>query len=128
MHTLTRGDTVKKRTKYMITGLLAGVANGFFGAGGGLFLVPLFVGWVGLEQRKAFATSVAVVLPLCVAALVSYVRKGGVGLAAALPYLAGGLVGGLLSGRMFDKIPVIWLHRGFGLLMLYGGLRAVLLL
>lgn len=128
MHTLTRGDTVKKRTKYMITGLLAGVANGFFGAGGGLFLVPLFVGWVGLEQRKAFATSVAVVLPLCVAALVSYVRKGGVDLAMALPYLAGGLVGGLLSGRMFDKIPVIWLHRGFGLLMLYGGLRAVLLL
>ena len=103
MHTLTRGDTVKKRTKYMITGLLAGVANGFFGAGGGLFLVPLFVGWVGLEQRKAFATSVAVVLPLCVAALVSYVRKGGVDLATALPYLA-------------------------GVLMLYGGLRAVLLL
>lgn len=117
---------MKKQTKYIITGLLAGVANGFFGAGGGLFLVPLFVGWVGLEQRKAFATSVAVVLPLCVAALVSYVRKGGVDLATALPYLAGGLVGGLLAGRVFDNVPVTWLHRGFGLLMLYGGIRAVL--
>ena len=81
---------MKERSKYIIIGLLAGVANGFFGAGGGLFLVPLFVGWVGLEQRKAFATSGAVVLALCVAALISYVRKGGVDVAVALPYLAGG--------------------------------------
>ena len=70
----------------------------------------------------------AVILPLSVAALVSYARKGGVDVSAALPYLAGGLVGGLLSGRAFQKIPVTWLRRGFGLLMIYGGVRAVLLL
>ena len=119
---------MKERSKYIIIGLLAGVANGFFGAGGGLFLVPLFVGWVGLEQRKAFATSVAVGLPLWVAARISYVRKGGVDVAVALPYLAGGLVGGVLAGRVFDKIPVLWLRRGFGALLVYGGVKAVLLL
>ena len=119
---------MKKPSKYMITGALAGLANGLFGAGGGLFLVPLFTSWVGLEQRRAFATSVAVVCCLSVAALVSYALHGGVDVAQALPYLAGGLVGGFLSGRVFDRIPVTWLHRGFGLLMVYGGLRAVLLL
>ena len=31
------------KVKYIITGALAGVANGLFGSGGGLFLVPLFV-------------------------------------------------------------------------------------
>ena len=128
LHTLTWGDDVKERSKYLITGGLAGLANGFFGAGGGLFLVPLFTRWLGLEQRRAFATSVAAILPLSVAALVSYARKGGVDVSAALPYLAGGLVGGLLSGRAFRKIPVTWLRRGFGLLMIYGGVRAVLLL
>ena len=125
--TLTWGDAMKERSKYMISGALAGLANGLFGAGGGLFLVPLFIGWVGLEQRRAFATSVAVVCCLSVAALVSYALRGGVDVAQALPYLAGGLVGGMLSGRVFDRIPVTWLHRGFGLLMLYGGIRAVLL-
>lgn len=126
-HTTEEVRRVKKWGKYMVTGLLAGVANGFFGAGGGLFLVPLFTRWLGLEQRRAFATSVAVVLPLSVAALVSYARSGGLDVTAALPYLAGGLVGGLVSGRVFDQIPVTWLRRGFGLLMLYGGVRAVLL-
>ena len=28
----------------------------FFGAGGGLFLVPLLISWCGMEQKRAFAT------------------------------------------------------------------------
>ena len=109
----------------MITGLLAGAANGFFGAGGGLFLVPLFTRWLHLEQRRAFATSVAVVLPLSVAALVSYALEGGVDVGAALPYLAGGLVGGWIGGKIFEKVPVVWLKRAFALLILYGAWRAL---
>ena len=35
--------------KYLIAGALAGAANGLFGAGGGLFLVPLLIGWAGME-------------------------------------------------------------------------------
>ena len=35
LHTLTWGDDVKERSKYLITGGLAGLANGFFGAGAG---------------------------------------------------------------------------------------------
>ena len=46
----------------------------------------------------------------------------------AWPYLLGGVAGGLLSGLFFKKVPVVWLRRGFGLLILYGGVKAVLLL
>ena len=55
---------MKNTGKSLVTGALAGIANGLFGSGGGLFLVPLFTKWLGLEQRRAFATSVAVILPL----------------------------------------------------------------
>ena len=40
----------------------------------------------------------------------------------------GGLAGGIVSGRIFGKIPVTLLRRAFGLLIIYGGIRAVLLL
>ena len=119
---------MKKTTKYMITGMLAGTANGFFGSGGGLFLVPLFTKWLKMDQRKAFATSVAVILPLSAVALVIYFWKGSIDFMAALPYLLGGLAGGIISGRIFGKISVTWLRRIFGLLIIYGGVRAVLLL
>lgn len=114
--------------KCVVTGSLAGLANGFFGAGGGLFLVPLFTRWLGMEQKRAFATSVAVILPLSAVAAGLFLLRGQISWASVWPYLAGGAAGGLLSGRVFQKIPVVWLRRAFGVLILYGGVRAVLLL
>ena len=91
-----------------------------------MILVPLLTRWCGLEQRKAFATSVAIILPLCALSAAIYLFRGGVDLAAALPYLAGGLLGGLLGGRLFKGLSMTWLRRGFALLLLYGGVRALL--
>ena len=60
-----------------MTGALAGAANGFFGAGGGLFLVPLFTKWCGMEEKQAFATAVAGIFTRCAqSAAVCYVRGG----------------------------------------------------
>ena len=119
---------MKENAKYCVTGALAGAANGFFGAGGGLFLVPLFIGWVRLEQRRAFATSVAVILPLSIVSVWIYWRQGNLDFGQALPYLIGGAAGGLLSGRLFGRLQMVWLRRAFGVMLLYGGVRAVLLL
>ena len=53
------------RLKFALAGGLSGIANGFFGGGGGSILVPLLTKVCRLDQRKSFATSVAVILPLC---------------------------------------------------------------
>ncbi len=119
---------MKETGKYLIAGGLAGVANGLFGAGGGLVLVPLLVSWLKLEEKTAFATSVAIILPLSVASYAMFCLRGGNVWSEALPYLLGGIVGGLLSARFFKQMSAVWLHRLFGLLILYGGIKAVLLL
>lgn len=91
-----------------------------------MLLVPLLAGWCGLGQRKAFATSVAVILPLCVLSAAIYLFRGGVELLPALPYLLGGLAGGLLGGKLFKGVSMTWLRRGFALLIFYGGVKALL--
>ena len=91
-----------------------------------MLLVPLLAGWCGLGQRKAFATSVAIILPLCVLSAAIYLFRGGVELLPALPYLAGGLAGGLLGGKLFKGLSMTWLRRGFALLILYGSVKALL--
>ena len=108
-----------------VAGGLAGIANGFFGGGGGMGLVPLLTARCGLDQRRAFATSVAIILPLCVLSSVIYLFRGGLDLAVALPYLAGGLAGGFLGGRLFQKLNMDWLRRAFALLILYGGFKSL---
>ena len=41
--------------KCLLTGGLAGFVNGFFGAGGGMIVVPLLILLVKLEDKNAFS-------------------------------------------------------------------------
>lgn len=114
--------------KCIIAGGMAGILNGLFGAGGGLILVPLLSGWLSLEEKQSFATSVAIILPLSIVSYALFCLQGGNVWMEALPYLLGGIVGGWLSSHLFQRISATWLHRLFSLLLFYGGIKAVLLL
>lgn len=116
---------MKEKTKAAITGVLGGLTNGLFGAGGGLFIVPLFIRWLRMAPRKAFASSVAVVLPLSLISACFYVWKGSVDFSAGLPFFIGGAIGGIVSSSCFKKVSVPFLRKAFALLILYGGIRAV---
>ena len=118
---------VEKKTKYRLSGVAAGVTNGMFGGGGGIPLLVLLTKWTGLEEKKAFATCVAVIFPMCAASAALWYWRAELSLTAALPYLAGGFAGGLVGGRLFKKVPDIWLRRIFALFLLYGGGRYLLI-
>ena len=91
-------------------------------------MVPLFSRWLKLPEKTAFATSLAVMAPISLTSLVVYLLRGGVEVAFAWPYLLGGLIGGALAVPVFSRLPVKWLRRALGIFLLYGGVRAVLLL
>lgn len=107
-------------------GAAAGVINGLFGAGGGMVLVPLLQRAGRLPDQEAFASSIAIILPLCLVSLLVYGRSGSVPWGPSLPYLAGGLLGGLLGGLIFRRVPPRLLHRVFGAVIVWGGLRLLL--
>jgi len=107
-------------------GAAAGFVNGFFGAGGGMVLVPLLIRLAGLDDRDAFASAVAVILPLCAVSIAMYALHAALPAREALPYLLGGAGGGVLAGLLFQKVPVRFLHLGLGALIVYGGLRLIL--
>ena len=117
---------MKEKGRYLLAGALAGLTNGFFGGGGGSVLVPLLTRYCRLDQRKAFATSVAVILPLCALSVVIYLLRGEMDWPAALPYAAGGAIGGWMGGKWFKGVHLPWLKRTFGALLIYGGVRCIL--
>lgn len=106
-----------------LAGGVAGAINGLFGAGGGMVLVPLLTGLSELEEDQVFPASVSIILPICIVSLTVSAGGTGVPLQQAWPYLVGSIAGGLLAGWIGKQIPVKWLHRGLGLLILYGGVR-----
>lgn len=111
------------RLGMIISGACAGMVAGLFGAGGGLVLVPLLTLLTDVEDTSIFASSISIILPICAVCLIVTALTGGITLRPALPYLLGSALGGLCAGVWGRRIPVLWLHRGLGLLILWGGYR-----
>lgn len=109
--------------RYMIAGFAAGAVTGLFGAGGGMVLVPLLTLLGAVEERNVFPTSVSIILPICATAIFLTGALSDLNWITALPYLLGSLIGGFCAGKWGQKIQVKWLHRGLGLLILWGGVR-----
>lgn len=114
------------KTKAALSGAAAGLINGLLGAGGGMILVPLLVRWCGLEDKHAFATAISIILPLSIVSIVIYAMKAPLPLADAWPYLAGGLVGGVLGGLLFRRVSANFLHKLLGVIILWGGVQLLL--
>ena len=109
-----------------LAGGLAGAVNGIFGGGGGMVLLPMLSRQGNLKGRKAFATSVGIMLPICLASAAVYLLHGQVDWGLAAPYLLGGALGGLIGGWTFGKVPVKFLKVLFALFLLYGAVRYLL--
>ena len=112
---------MKKNAKTALAGAAAGAVNGLFGAGGGMILLPLLTAMDVLDEDEVFPASVSIILPICLVSL----TLGGTALpfSDAAPYLLGSLAGGIAAGLTGNKIPVKWLHRILGILILWGGFR-----
>ena len=114
------------RTRSALSGAAAGLINGLLGAGGGMVLVPLLVGWCGLEDKKAFATAISIILPLSLTSIAVFAMKESLPLGEAWPYLLGGAIGGALGGLLFKRMTANVLHKLLGIVILWGGVQLLL--
>jgi len=103
-------------------GLVAGLLNGLLGAGGGMVIVPMLEK-TDLPPTRAHATSIAIIMPLCILSAVVYMNIDSINLFDALPYLPAGIVGGLVGAKLLPHIPQRLLRRLFGLFLLYASFR-----
>ena len=106
-----------------LAGLLAGIVNGIFGGAGGMVLIPAMGLWTDAEPEALFPISVSVMLPVCALSLWLSARSAPLPWLDALPYLLGSAGGGVLAGLLGRRIPAKWLHRIFGAMLLWGGIR-----
>ena len=107
----------------VIAGLGAGTVNGLFGAGGGMVLVPLLGLLTDLDEEEIFASGLAIILPICIVSVTVTALTGTLAWRDALPWLIGSAAGGAAAGLWGRRIPVKWLHRGLGILIIWGGVR-----
>src|SRR5262245_34112372 len=106
--------------KALLSGLATGILSGFFGIGGGVFLVPLTAVVLRVPLRVTAGASLAVfILPAIFGALTHW-RQGNVDVELWLPLAVAGIVGSQVGARCVVHMPPEMLKRLFLLLVLAG--------
>ena len=107
----------------LLTGVATGVISALCGVGGGIIMVPAFVGLLGLAQKNAVATSLAAII---LTALASSVRNTGNQLvdwrAAVLTGIAAATVAWFASGWL-KSMSNTTLTRIFGVVVIVMGVH-----
>lgn len=105
---------LKRYRREIIIGLVTGILNGMFGAGGGSVVVPAMERFLDIDEKQSHATAVMVILMMTLVSSVIYVRRGFFDLGLWLWTSAGGAAGGAVGAVLLKRVPKKWLKIGFG--------------
>ena len=113
----------KKTYKAWATGLLTGSVNGLFGGGGGMVVVPLLKNMLGYEEKRAHATAILIIAPICAVSAIIYIVNGYFSAQIVIPAAIGSVLGGLLGALLLNKLPEFIVNLLFIAVMLIAGVR-----
>lgn len=112
--------------KLVGVGVLSGMINGFFGAGGGLLLVPL-ISYVGKDNtKKAHATTLVCVMFMCLASSVIYFVKKQVDFKLILVCGIGSLLGALIGTKLLKKLKNNVIDLLFSMVLIIAGICMII--
>ncbi len=111
---------------YVILGLVAGIASGLVGIGGGVIIVPSLVYLFKFSQHQAQGTTLALMVPpIGILAAWTYFKEGYVNIPVALLICLGFVLGGYFGAKIAAGIPDLMLKKIFGGVMVIMGLYMI---
>ena len=111
------GETKLTRKQLLIgvgIGLIAGLASGYVGVGGGFIMVPLMLSLVGIAMRQASGTSLIAVMILAVPGVIEQALLGNINYAAGIAVVVGTVPGAVVGARLVRVVPERTLRFIFG--------------
>ena len=101
---LTRETAGRLLPRLMGIGLATGLMAGFFGIGGGFLIVPGLILATGMPMMNSVASSLVGVAAFGFTTAANYAVSGLIDWPVAGLFLAGGIVGGMVGGRLSRHI------------------------
>lgn len=114
-----------KKLKTAVSGILIGIINILVGSCGGIVAVESLKN-ESMNQTKAHATAVAVILPLTAISAAMYMLNGNVKFSDSTVYLIPGVIGSVIGSFILPKIPRKILGKIFSVFIIYAGIRMIL--
>lgn len=89
----------------LVIGLMAGVASGYVGVGGGFLMVPLMMQLLHLPMKMTSGTSLIAVFILAITGTIMQVVLGNVQWIAGISIAIGSIPGAYLGSRLISRVP-----------------------
>ena len=106
----------------ILTGLAAGLLGALCGVGGGIIMVPAFAYLLGMEQKAAIATSMAVIVPTSLMAIARFQQAGLVQWNVFWPTALGAILAAYFATGWVKKLGNDQLTKVFAVLMILVGI------
>lgn len=121
----------EKQSKFLLlwlilSGLVIGWINGFWGGGGGMVCVPVLISILKLPEKSAHATALLIMLPLSICSFVVYLLKGSIDVMMAVQVGAGFVLGGATGAILLKNMSNVILRIVFAGVIIAGGLKLIL--
>lgn len=116
----------KQLLQGVAVGLVAGLASGYVGVGGGFIMVPLMLSIIGIPMRKASGTSLIAVMILAVPGVIEQGIIGNINYLAGIAIVIGTIPGAVIGAKLVTKVPERTLRLLFGCFLIVAAVMLVL--
>jgi len=104
---------------YVVLGVVAGMASGLIGIGGGIIVVPALIYIFGFSQHAAQGTTLAMLIPpIGLLAAWAYYKQGYANIPVAGLICLGFVLGGYFGAKLAIGFPEVILRKIFGVCLL----------
>ena len=112
-----------KKIRNYFCGAVVGFINGFFASGGGIVAVLALKRYMKLDETKAHATAISVILPLTLCGIFVYGSGGYADTDMIIKTSIGGIAGAVMGAKLLKKLPKKYIKAGFGAVMIVSAVR-----
>lgn len=111
--------TARMLTQAGLIGMMAGLASGYVGVGGGFLMVPLFMNVLKTPMKLTSGTSLIAVMILAVPGVVYQAWLDNIDWLAGIAVALGSVPGAALGARLVPRVPERALRLTFGCFLLF---------
>lgn len=109
----------------ILIGFLAGMISGFFGAGGGMVLVPYMTEILKEDEVKSRATTILCIFFMVFTSSFFYFDKNSIDWILGIKCVVGGIIGSLIGSRLLIKLNKNILKILFIIFLVYAGFTMI---
>ena len=121
METLSKSEEVMKKS--IVIGIMAGFISGFFSTGGGMLLVPTFIYFFKIDDKKARATAAMCILPMVVTSGIFYYQNNYIDWKTGILCGVGGIFGGYLGAKLLKRLDAKYFKLAFICFLIYTSIK-----